>query len=264
MSEVFYINRQYIRNEDKISDKDIYVRIDFPDDVLANIWKNYDWNKARDKVYKLQCILSVASYHRNMEEIRRVQNKIVNSSEAKMLSVKKVTEELKSVAGIDGVRWRTNSDKIRAAMSLTAKDYKAKPFKHFCFQDKKRLKERHVGIPCLYDRAMHVLYSYALEPVAEAWADRNSFGFRKGRSAIHAHAQLFNVLTDFETGDWILVADIKSYYSSISHKWLLDNIPMDTRVLKEFLKVGMCFENGEIFPTEEGINLGCTISPILR
>lgn len=55
---------------------------------------------------------------------------------------------------------------------------------------------------------------------------------------------------------------IKSYCDSISHEWLLDNIPMDKQVLKEFLKAGIIFNN-ELFPTDVGISLGCNISTIL-
>ena len=40
------------------------------------------------------------------------------------------------------------------------------------------------------------------------------------------------------------------------------NIPMDKKVLWEFLKAGAAF-GGELFPTEVGISQGATLSPIL-
>ena len=43
---------------------------------------------------------------------------------------------------------------------------------------------------------------------------------------------------------------------------LIDNIPMDKSILKQFLKAGFVFQ-GELFPTEAGTPQGGIISPIL-
>jgi len=107
-----------------------------------------------------------------------------------------------------------------------------------------------------------VLHSFALEPIAEAWGDRKSFAFRKDRTALDAHACLWNNLCDETCPEWVLIVDVENYYETISHDWIMRNIPMNKHVLKEFLKSGVCF-NGEIFPTEVGISLGCSISPML-
>lgn len=48
----------------------------------------------------------------------------------------------------------------------------------------------------------------------------------------------------------------------ISHEWILKNIPMDRKVLKEFLKAGYMFA-GELFPGEVGIGIGLALSPII-
>jgi len=112
------------------------------------------------------------------------------------------------------------------------------------------------------DRAMQVLHCFALEPIAEAWGDRKSFAFRKGRSALDAHACLWDALNDEDSPEWVAICDVENYYETISHEWLLKNIPMNKTILREFLKSGICF-NGEIFPTDVGISLGCSISPML-
>ena len=49
---------------------------------------------------------------------------------------------------------------------------------------------------------------------------------------------------------------------SISHEWLLNNIPMDKVMLRKWLKCGFVF-NKELFPTEEGTPQGGIISPTL-
>ena len=66
-----------------------------------------------------------------------------------MLAVRKVSKVTKAGAGVDGVTWRKDSDKMRAAISLNNGNFKAMPLKQFIFKDKKTLKERQVGIPTI-------------------------------------------------------------------------------------------------------------------
>ena len=56
--------------------------------------------------------------------------------------------------------------------------------------------------------------------------------------------------------------DIKGCFDHISHEWLIQNIPMDKSILKQFLKAGFVFRD-ELFPAEEGTPQGGEISPIL-
>ncbi|HEL1814636.1 TPA: group II intron reverse transcriptase/maturase, partial [Streptococcus suis] len=123
-------------------------------------------------------------------------------------------------------------------------------------------KKRPLGIPTMYDRAMQALYALALEPVAETTADTKSFGFRKGRSCQDACEYIFTALSRKASPQWILEGDIKGCFDNISHDWLLENIPMDKSILKQFLKAGFVFK-GELFPTEDGTPQGGIISPIL-
>lgn len=238
-------------------------RIDFPKEMLRDIWQNFEWEKAEKKLFYLQQELSKVAFKKDFERIKKLQNKIVTSLEARALAVRKVSEQLKASAGVDGVRWRKDEDKMIATILLNSNEYKSKPLKRIVIQDKRGIKERRIGIPAMSDRAMQVLHSFALEPVAEALGDRKSFAFRKGRTALDAHACLWNNLCDETCPEWVLLADVENYYETVSHEWLMRNIPMNKRVLKEFLKAGVCF-NGELFPTDVGISLGCSLSPMLR
>ncbi len=219
--------------------------------------------KVRKKLFLWQQRLSKAALKKDYDEIKKIQNKIVSSFEARALAVRKVSEQMKVSAGIDGVRWRKSEEKMIATISLNSIEYKSKPLKRIVIQDKRGIKERRIGIPTMSDRAMQVLHSFALEPVAEAWGDRKSFAFRKGRTALDAHACLWDNLCDETCPEWVLLADVENYYETVSHEWLMRNIPMNKHVLKEFLTSGVCF-NGELFPTEVGLSLGCSISPMLR
>jgi RNA-directed DNA polymerase len=236
--------------------------INFPDEVLADMWNTIDWNATEEKVLKWQKQLSIAAFKNNKENIKKLSIRIVSSIEAKTLAVHKVSEVLKSSPGIDNIRWIKASDKMRAAISLSPYNYKSKPFKRFVITDARSNKERRIGIPSMYDRAMQVLYCMALEPISEATADRKSFAFRKGRSALDAHALIMDLLKEPNAPEWFLICDVQSCYDSISHKWLLDNIPISRHVLKQFIEAGIVFNN-EIFPVDTGISLGCNISPML-
>ena len=289
MNEVIYIGEKYILADNA---ENMYARIDFSDEVLGNIWANYNWELAEEKLLEMQCQLTKVAFKykglqtklrrkkdeevideqkENLKEtykdIRKIQDKITGSLEARMLAVRSVSNKKKVSAGIDGIRWRTNVDKIKAVFDLKARNYKAKPFRYFEFEDNRSSKIRYAGIPCMKDRAMMLLYSYALKPMVEAWADIRTFSSREGRSAQNLHAEMMDILQDPETTEWLLILDICGFYPNISHKWLLENIPMDKNVLSEFLKAGMVLENGECFPQEydeeKGISLGCCLSPLL-
>jgi RNA-directed DNA polymerase len=90
------------------------------------------------------------------------------------------------------------------------------------------------------------LYALALEPIAETKADTISFGFRRGRSAKDACEQIFCVLARKCSPTWLLEGDIKGCFDNINHEWLQSNIPMDKRIMKQFLKSGFIYEGKTI------------------
>lgn len=54
--------------------------------------------------------------------------------------------------------------------------------------------------------------------------------------------------------------DIKGCFDNISHDWMLENIPSDKRIMRQFLRCGYV-ENKRLFPTTEGSPQGGLISP---
>jgi RNA-directed DNA polymerase len=112
------------------------------------------------------------------------------------------------------------------------------------------------------DRAMQALYLLALAPIAETTGDRNSYGFRPGRSTADAIGQSFLVLSRKDSATWVLEGDIRGCFDNISHEWMLRQIPTDKEVLRKWLKAGF-MENRTLFPTEAGTPQGGIISPTL-
>ena len=139
-------------------------------------------------------------------------------------------------AGIDGETWSSPKAKMQAALSLTDKEYNAKPLRRVYIEKSGSNKKRPLGIPTMYDRAMQSLYAMAIDPISEATGDRTSFGFRKFRSTHDACEQVFICMSRKYSPTWVLEGDIKGCFDNISHQWLLDNIPMDKSILKPNLR----------------------------
>lgn len=235
-----------------------------PDTVqLEHQWKSIDWKKAEAEVSRLQARIAKATQEKKWNTVKRLQYLLSHSYYAKALAVRKVTTNKgKHTPGIDKELWNTPAVKMRNVLILTDKGYKAKPLRRVFIEKPGKKKKRPLGIPCMYDRAMQALYALALDPVSETTADGKSFGFRRGRSAQDACEYIFTALSRRTSPEWVLEGDIKGCFDHISHDWLIEHIPMDKSVLKQFLKAGFVFQN-ELFPTDEGTPQGGVISPIL-
>ena len=144
---------------------------------------------------------------------------------------------------------------------MKIRGYQAQPLRRI-YIPKKNGKQRPLSIPTMHDRAMQSLFRLALEPVSEVTADLNSYGFRPKRSAHDAIYQSYIVLASRNSAQWILDADIKACFDEISHDWLLDNILVDKRVLKQWLKSGY-MDKGRLFETTRGTPQGGPASPLL-
>jgi RNA-directed DNA polymerase len=228
----------------------------------AKKWKSIAWKYIRRQVRRLQVRIAKAVKENRWNKVKSLQYLISRSFYAKLLAVKRVTSNKgKKTPGIDGVLWQGARAKWRAAHSLRRRGYKPQPLRRI-YIPKKNGKKRPLSIPIMYDRAMQALYKLALAPVAETTADRNSYGFREGRSCTDAIAAGFNALSKPNSASWVLEGDIKGCFDNISHDWMLQNIPMDKVVLRKWLRSGYV-ENGITFPTRKGTPQGGIISPTL-
>lgn len=227
---------------------------------MTDLWNSIDWKHAEKNIERMQMTLAKAAYMKDMGLIDKWQKRIVYSLDAKLLAVRHVCNTA-SGAGVDGIKWITPHEKMSAALSLTSKGYRAMPSKLLLIKSKNG-KQRRIHIETYYDRAMQCLYAYALDPVAESWGDRNSFAYRKGRSAYDMNEFIKLGLSGTNAPEWVFIVDVKKCYENISHDWIMEHIPMSGRVLYQFLKAGYVF-GGEIFPMDTGVGIGCSISPIV-
>ena len=210
----------------------------------------------------MQARIVKASREGKIKKIQDLQKLLTNSMAAKMLAVRKVTSNKgRRTSGVDKVTWSTSGSKWKAVLELNCKNYKSLPLRRI-YIPKSNGKKRPIGIPAMKDRAMQALWHSALDPVSETQADPNSYGFRKERSTHDAIEQIFKALRLKTCSKYILDADIKGFFDNISHDWLLKNIPMNKKILREWLKAGI-MENQQFFNTNIGTPQGGIISPTL-
>jgi len=106
--------------------------------------------------------------------------------------------------------------------------YRARPVKRV-YVSKKNNKLRPLGIPNIEDRCLQALLNLVLEPLVEMNSDTHSYGFRKFRSAKMAIGALRVNLRSEEAhyDKYVLNAEIDKFFDNISHKWLLEHIPLE-------------------------------------
>ncbi len=177
----------------------------------------------------------------------------------------------KAAAGADGVTWgcyeedlENNLRDLHARVQRGA--YRAKPSRRV-YIPKPDGRQRPLGIAALEDKIVQRAVAEVLNAIYEVDFLGFSYGFRPGRQA-HEALDALAVGIRMRKVNWVLDADIRGYFDSIDHEWLLKFIERRVsdgrilRLIKKWLKAGV-IENGRHAATEEGTPQGASISPLL-
>jgi RNA-directed DNA polymerase len=174
-------------------------------------------------------------------------------------------------AGVDGVKPRSIVFGAEAFLVGLREDLKARRFAPLPVREKlipkKRGKLRGLGIPTARDRTVQAALKLVLEPIFETDFKPVSYGFRPGRRAQDAIAEIHYYTS--RSYEWVVEGDIKACFDEIDHSALMDRVRRrigDKRVLglvKAFLRAGVLSEDGVRRDTITGTPQGGILSPLL-
>lgn len=121
---------------------------------------------------------------------------------------------------------------------------------------------RPISIPTIFDWCVQALWALALDPVNEALTDTHNYGFRKGKSPKDAIGYVRPIFRMNEQPDYILEVDIAKCFDNIDHKYIIDSILINKKILKQWLNCGVLDSNQRYYD-ERGVPQGGMMSPII-
>ena len=151
--------------------------------------------------------------------------------------------------------------------SIHRKGYRAPDIRRVYIPKPGKQEKRPLGVPTVSDRALQRSTSQVLSAVYEQDFLPCSFGGRPGLGAHHALASLTEVIAGSKVG-WVLEADLKNFFGSLDHDWLLQFVrhrigdPRLISLIGRWLKAGV-LEDGVVTPSETGTPQGGSISVLL-
>ena len=232
-------------------------------------WDSIQWDKPKQHVRKLQERIFRVTRDKDWAKVKNLQKLLVRSHSARLLAVKRVTQENKGkyTPGIDGQIYATSKERselVENVRQTNVSNYKCKPLRRV-FIPKSSGDKRPLGIPTVKDRVMQMLVKLALEPEWEARFESHSCGFRPGRRCMDAIWQIWNSIKihgSQKRSPWILDADISGCFDNINHDALLKRVPVFRETVRRWLKSGI-IEFGKYYRTKAGTPQGGIISPLL-
>jgi RNA-directed DNA polymerase len=176
-----------------------------------------------------------------------------------------------AAAGVDGLTCRDyeadlehNLEDLHARVHRGA--YRALPSRRV-YIPKPDGRQRPLAVAALEDKIVQRAAVAVLNAIYEEDFLGFSYGFRPGRGAHDAMAALV-VAIESRRVNYILDADIRSFFDTVSQEWLVRFVehrvgdPRVIRLIRKWLKAGV-LEDGIVNVSDRGTGQGAVISPLL-
>jgi RNA-directed DNA polymerase len=178
----------------------------------------------------------------------------------------------RSAAGVDGHTAEAAKKSFAGwigpmLQSVHHEGYRAPAVRRVYIPKPGKTEKRPLGVPTIADRALQRSAAEVLSAIYEQDFLPSSFGGRPKLSAHHALATLNEVIAGSKIS-WVLEADLKNFFGSLSHEWMLRFVehrvgdPRLISLIRRWLKAGV-MEDGAVRPSEEGTPQGGSISVLL-
>jgi group II intron reverse transcriptase/maturase len=176
-----------------------------------------------------------------------------------------------AAAGVDGETWRHYGERLEENLQeladrLKRGAYRAKPVRRV-YITKADGRQRPLGVTALEDKLVQRATVEVLNAIYETDFLGFSYGFRPRRSQHNALDALYvGLLT--KRVNWVLEVDIRGFFDSIDHGWLVKFIghriadQRVVRLIQKWLNAGV-LEDGKRMRVEEGTPQGGSASPLL-
>ncbi|MDQ2947081.1 MAG: reverse transcriptase domain-containing protein [Acidobacteriota bacterium] len=244
-------------------------------------------NIAQPDTYPTQSGRSVPQGLRGVRERARKERKERFTALLHHLTIDLLREsyyalQRRAAPGIDGETWQQYGQGLEGRLSdlhsrVHRGAYRAKPSRRV-YISKADGRQRPLGIAALEDKIVQQAvvtialkrdsFAAILNQIYEVDFKGFSYGFRPGRSPHQALDALYVGLVRSKV-NWVLDADIQSFFDRMSHEWIMQFLQhrvADNRILRliqKWLKAGV-MEDGKREKTEIGTPQGAVVTPLTQ
>lgn len=125
---------------------------------------------------------------------------------------------------------------------------------------------RILGVPTVADRIAQTVVAMHLEPKVEAIFHRDSYGYRRRRSALDAVARCRERCWEY---NWVVDLDIEKFFDSLDHDLVMKSVEVNTDrkwvllYVRRWLSAPLRMPDGTVRERDRGTPQGSAVSPVL-
>lgn len=172
-------------------------------------WNNVDWKKVESRVFRMQRRIYKAKSKNRPDTVHYLQNKLLHSFDAKLLSLRKVSKRQESIALVNKLRFKR----------IVTKTSKVK---------NKKVKNNLFNISTILEKAKETLIKSVIEPEWEVLFSTNCCGGRPGYKYQDA---ILKVLKSIDSKPiYVLTIDLSPSFNKFNYEKLLKKLNTTKRI----------------------------------